>query len=106
MACDRFQAYDDNQDFTKEGYRAFLPQSFPIAQIKCPLAVFYGGADQLTDIPWLLRELPVGSKTFCVDNYEHLDPLWAVDAKDKVFPLIISLLNSANRKALASNKKN
>lgn len=84
VACDRFQQYDDNQDFTKEGYRAFLPQAYPVSQIKCPMAVFYGGADKLTDIPWLLRELPVGSKTFCVDAYEHLDPLWAADAKDKV----------------------
>ena len=26
----------------------------------------------------------VARKTFCVDDYEHLDTIWAHDAKDKV----------------------
>jgi hypothetical protein len=47
----------------------------------------------------------VGSKTFCVDNYEHLDPLWAADAKDKIFPLVSSLINSANRQMRVPTKK-
>lgn len=60
VACDRFQAYDENMSFEKEGYRPFVPQIFPIRQIKCPMSVFYGSDDHLTDIPWLLRELPLG----------------------------------------------
>eukprot|EP00045_Choanoeca_perplexa_P005988 m.50183 g.50183 ORF g.50183 m.50183 type:complete len:442 (+) comp13399_c0_seq1:228-1553(+) len=97
VACNRFQQFDEQMDFSTR-YRAMLPASYEIGQVPCPMAVVYGSADALTDIPWLLKQLPTGTKTFCVDNYEHLDTIWAEDAKEKVFPLIGEMLESVSKK--------
>eukprot|EP00730_Choanoeca_flexa_P003265 TRINITY_DN11347_c0_g1_i7.p1 TRINITY_DN11347_c0_g1~~TRINITY_DN11347_c0_g1_i7.p1 ORF type:complete len:443 (+),score=54.52 TRINITY_DN11347_c0_g1_i7:139-1467(+) len=98
VACNRFQQFDEQMIFSTR-YRSMIPASYEVSQVSCPMAVVYGSADELTDIPWLLKQLPSGTKTFCVDDYEHLDTIWAEDAKEKVFPLVIQMLKWAQTEA-------
>jgi lysosomal acid lipase/cholesteryl ester hydrolase len=94
--CDRFQVYDENQNFSR-GYQAICPMSYPIRQIKCPMAIFYGGSDELTDIPWLLSKMPPSVPVYVIGKYEHLDLIWATDAHTEVFPEVCRLLQGAAR---------
>lgn len=93
-ACDRFQQYDENQNFDK-GYRGILPQAYPVSQIACKMACFYGGADTLTDLHWLLGQLPPGTIQERIEEYEHLDLIWAADAHEKVFPRVVHVLHES-----------
>merc|ERR1712146_254550 len=95
VACNRFQQFDEQMNLQR-AYRTMLPASYEIGQIRCPMALFYGTDDDLTDMNWLLRQLPSSCKTFAVDHYEHLDTIWAESAKEKIFPVVVELLASAN----------
>lgn len=66
-------------------------QEYPIGQISCPMAIFYGGIDYLTDIPWLLRVVPKETQVFSIPDYEHLDTMWASTAPALASPLFILL---------------
>eukprot|EP00053_Salpingoeca_punica_P005677 m.55858 g.55858 ORF g.55858 m.55858 type:complete len:523 (+) comp13352_c0_seq1:49-1617(+) len=92
--CDRFQVYDENQNYSK-GYQAICPMKYPIRQVSCPMAVFYGTTDELTDIPWLLKKLPPSAPVRAIEGYEHLDLMWATDAHIKVFPEVAKMLQRA-----------
>ena len=67
------------------GKRAWYDQQVP------PFALWVAGADQLVDGRRLLRRFERGREPFVrvvhqkvIDEYEHLDVLWAIDAVEKV----------------------
>ena len=99
MAAGTFQQYNDNDRLFKNKYDDIAPnvcrgdnldqiitpltslvQLYPIQQIRTPIAIFYGGIDYLTDVQWLIAKLPKGSIVNRIEEYEHLDMMWAVDA--------------------------
>lgn len=90
-AGDRFQRYDENQSFRK-GYQGIATQQYPISQIRCKVAMFYGTADFLTDMGWMIENVPRDTKLFEVAGYEHLDTIWGTDADKLVFPNVLALL--------------
>eukprot|EP01135_Chromosphaera_perkinsii_P011369 Nk52_evm14s2391 gene=Nk52_evmTU14s2391 len=98
VSGNRFQMYDE--DFTGNAvkYHGAAPPLYPVSQMKCPVAMFYGGKDQLPDFEWLMSQLPRGTYIQKVDDYEHLCFMWADSAPEKVFTKVISLLNKANGK--------
>lgn len=102
-ACDRFQQYDENQSFGK-GYRGILPQGYPVCQIRCKMAMFYGGSDDLTDIQWLLGQLSPDTMRVNVEGYEHLDLIWAEDAHERVFPKVLAVLQGVHEQAREPGK--
>ena len=69
-------------------------QPYPIKQIQCPVAIIYGTVDYLTDVKWLITQLPEGSIVKVVSDYEHLDTMWATDAGElvRVAPCYLLLL--------------
>ena len=83
-----FQMFDDHEN-AGDGHAV---QTYPISQINCPAAVFYGGADTLPNCDFLLKSLPNLIHTQLVDKYEHLDFIWAVDARQIVHSKVIELL--------------
>ena len=48
------------------------------------MAIFYGKNDYLPDMTYLLSVLPKGTIVKAIDEYEHLDTMWAVDAPELV----------------------
>jgi lysosomal acid lipase/cholesteryl ester hydrolase len=93
-----FQMYDDNiitVDATKE-FPTYLLPSYPVAEIKCPVAVFYGGRDTLPDNQWLLKRLPATTYVHKEEEYEHLDFLWAYDVREKIYDKVIALVEKHN----------
>eukprot|EP00871_Galdieria_phlegrea_P003419 jgi/Galph1/4078/GphlegSOOS_G2713.1 len=90
----RFQMYDDQDAVTKRKYPGHLPPLYPVNQIKCPVALFFGGSDPLPDTEWLLQEISDPVYIHCQEEYEHLDFQWAVSAPKVVYPKVVELLSS------------
>ncbi|EGD80446.1 hypothetical protein PTSG_11091 [Salpingoeca rosetta] len=102
VASDTFQQYDDNREF-RSGYRLIEQQQYPLNQMPCPVVMMYGGADRLTDILWMKRNLPEHSAAghIRIPNYEHLDLMWAADAEEKVLPHVIAAIERFRRRQTA-----
>lgn len=92
----RFQMYDDVTHGRKQlGYRPYLPPSYNISNIRCPIALFYGGSDTLPNTSALLEDIkPVYIRKY--SNLEHLCFMWSKDAHTTIFEEILELLMQHN----------
>lgn len=101
VIANRFQAFDDRYATRSTAgagasYAGTLPPEYPLGQIRAPLALFYGGADALPDMDWLLAALrPTLCCVKCIPHYEHLDFVWADDAATLVYGDVVRLLREA-----------
>jgi len=90
----RFQMFDGSviaNNFEKS-YKPYILPSYSPKKITCPIALFYGGKDNLPDIDFLLGEIPPASFIHLEPTYEHLDFQWSRDAHIKIFPKIVELV--------------
>jgi len=76
--------YDEYSELSSGKYKTSETIEFPISRIKAPMAVFYGGRDELPDFEWLLKQMPENAIIHKIDKYEHMDLIWA----DGQFPLL------------------
>jgi len=96
----KFRKFEDPLTVTS---LSSIDQDFPLNQISTPLALFYGGRDNLVNMEFLMNKLnnnQQGKDSVIVsvnkiENYEHLDFLWAKDV-NQIFPEIFSLLKKYN----------
>eukprot|EP01116_Phalansterium_solitarium_P000808 TRINITY_DN10665_c0_g1_i1.p1 TRINITY_DN10665_c0_g1~~TRINITY_DN10665_c0_g1_i1.p1 ORF type:complete len:440 (-),score=155.33 TRINITY_DN10665_c0_g1_i1:337-1656(-) len=89
----RFQMFDENNlESEAELYQGYVLPAYPIDRIRTKMALFYGGLDNLPDIAWMKETLPKGTRFTCVDNYEHLDFLWADSVVKNVYEHLLPLL--------------
>lgn len=87
----QFQMYDDAQHTRGTGYRPYRTPTYHLANMKCPVALFYGGADTLPNFKSLLDELePVYVRR--EPELEHLCFMWGRDAHTTIFPDVVRLL--------------
>jgi len=97
MRSQRFQMYDDKKWEAAFGkYTGDLAPAYPISQIPCPIAVFYGGRDSLPDTKSLLKQLPKSSVVVEEPSYEHMDFLYSRHALQSVYPRLLQLLGAAH----------
>eukprot|EP01102_Stenamoeba_stenopodia_P007871 TRINITY_DN2222_c0_g1_i3.p1 TRINITY_DN2222_c0_g1~~TRINITY_DN2222_c0_g1_i3.p1 ORF type:complete len:316 (-),score=87.49 TRINITY_DN2222_c0_g1_i3:110-1057(-) len=94
----KFQMYDEYSELSSGKYKTSETIEFPISRIKAPIAIFYGGRDELPDFDWLLKQMPEDAIIHKIDKYEHMDLIWADDAPTLVFPRVIELLNEKNNR--------
>jgi len=72
-------------------------EPYPLENIKCPVAVFYGKGDSLVDGKKLVESLyqahvkVIYSKA--IPMYEHMDLIWSADVVDTVFKPLLGVLN-------------
>ncbi|KAJ9076164.1 cholesterol esterase [Entomophthora muscae] len=98
----RFQFYDDISPSVFNPIPAHIALGYPTRQITCPIAVFYGGSDTLTEITRLFSLLPQPVYSKEVSHYEHLDFLWADDIHREVYNHLVPLLSKFNPGAISS----
>eukprot|EP01087_Luapelamoeba_hula_P021952 TRINITY_DN7775_c0_g1_i1.p1 TRINITY_DN7775_c0_g1~~TRINITY_DN7775_c0_g1_i1.p1 ORF type:complete len:514 (+),score=74.52 TRINITY_DN7775_c0_g1_i1:243-1784(+) len=62
--------------------------------VRCPIALFYGEKDLLVDGARLRSILDPSVVRYVdnVENYEHMDTLWATNASRRVYPQVVELL--------------
>jgi pimeloyl-ACP methyl ester carboxylesterase len=75
---------------------------YSVANIGCPVALFYGGKDKLVQGKALVETLQASKEVDLVHHseiphYEHMDVVWAHDARDTVFDPIDSLIRNAGK---------
>ncbi|KAK9763136.1 cholesterol esterase [Basidiobolus ranarum] len=61
--------------------------------------MFYGGSDSLCDIENLKSQLPELQHCHEIKHFEHLDFLWARDAKELVYSEVFKILEQHQCKA-------
>jgi lysosomal acid lipase/cholesteryl ester hydrolase len=87
----RFQMYDDAQHGRGASYRPYRTPAYHLSNLKCPVALFYGGADTLPNFKSLLDELdPVYVRR--EPELEHLCFMWGKDCHTTIFPDVVRLL--------------
>jgi lysosomal acid lipase/cholesteryl ester hydrolase len=89
-----FSMYDDDPGLRRPRSLTHVPITYPLESIQTPLSYFYGGADTLSDISFLLKFLPRPIYTLRVENYEHLDCIWASSAHKLLFPAVIGTMRN------------
>ncbi|KAL7753319.1 cholesterol esterase [Sorochytrium milnesiophthora] len=87
-----FQMYDDAPGFLNAQSMTHVAPRYPLSNIKTPIALFYGAADTLSDISFLIADLPKPAFVLKVMDYEHLDCIWASSAHKIVFPGVIGVM--------------
>ncbi|KAJ1343830.1 hypothetical protein BSLG_001641 [Batrachochytrium salamandrivorans] len=69
-----------------------------LAAVTCPLVTIYGRRDLIVDGDRLARECRLKNLNVLysehIDEYEHLDVIWASTAPQRVFSKLVSLVNS------------
>ena len=87
----RFQMYDDAQYARGASYRPYRTPAYHLANMTCPVALFYGGSDTLPNFKSLLDDLdPVYVRK--EENFEHLCFMWGKDCHTTIFPDVVRLL--------------
>ncbi|CAM9431234.1 unnamed protein product [Ectocarpus sp. 4 AP-2014] len=70
----------------------YIPVTYDVARVSCPVAIVYGGRDHLVEVESLIEMLPNVVLSIREEKYEHLDTMWADTAKDTVFPKVETLV--------------
>ncbi|KAJ3319153.1 hypothetical protein HDV06_006656 [Boothiomyces sp. JEL0866] len=96
MQHGRFSSYLDVQDVYKLAFTqtpsTTPPVRFPTKHITTSISLFCGKADNLSDIDYLRNNLPPHCDIYTLEGYEHLDTVWAIDAKEKIWDQVIEIL--------------
>jgi hypothetical protein len=94
----RFGKYDFGAAGNMKKYNQSTPPSYDLANIKLPVALFTGGNDLLAD-PMDVEKLEsiMGPNSNIVfnqklDDYEHLDFVWGLDAHTALYPNVVNVL--------------
>ncbi|XP_045025546.1 gastric triacylglycerol lipase isoform X3 [Daphnia magna] len=90
-----FQAYDFGRRGNLLRYGSVKPLEYDLAKITAPVYVFSGGSDHLVtplDVDWLLSKLKNLNGSNRISDYSHLDFVWGIDVKEKLYEKVIALL--------------
>jgi pimeloyl-ACP methyl ester carboxylesterase len=81
-------------------YGTPTPPNYNLSSVTVPLAIFTGSQDAFADpadvalLKQLLPRAPVFEHN--EPTYTHLDPIWGMDAHQKIYPLIVDLARKYN----------
>jgi len=95
-------AMDDELGAEAAKEREDRAKVYSVANIGCPVALFYGGRDKLVQGKALVETLQASKEVNLVHHseiphYEHMDVVWAHDACDNVFEPIDSLIRKSGK---------
>ncbi|XP_027711690.1 lipase member N-like [Vombatus ursinus] len=93
---DEFRAYDwGSKDENMRHYNQSIPPLYDLTTIKVPTAIWAGGKDLLVDLRDVAMLLPkIKNLRFyeMLPDWNHVDFIWALDAPERVYSKIISLM--------------
>jgi pimeloyl-ACP methyl ester carboxylesterase len=92
----RYAMYDF-RDKSKniEHYGQPTPPNYNLADVVAPVSLFSGGKDPLatpSNIRSIIAQLRTPPFHHAEPEYEHMDFTWGINAKDRIYPLIIQQL--------------
>ncbi|VVC89030.1 unnamed protein product [Leptidea sinapis] len=94
--AERFQQFDYGPH-NLDHYNSTSPPTYPLENIKAPIALFFGDGDYLSvreDVDKLVQRLPnvVDFYTVPDENFEHFDFLWSKDINTLILPRLLKLI--------------
>jgi lysosomal acid lipase/cholesteryl ester hydrolase len=98
MRSKRFQVYDDHKSGSPNStdcYAGVSVPCYPVSQITCPIAIFYGGRDFLPDTAYLLKTLPKHATATEEPSYEHMDFMYCRKNCSTIYLKVLDLLQRA-----------
>lgn len=93
----KFRRYDLGVIANKIEYGSILPPRYDLNKIKAPVGLHYSLNDWLAD-PKDVQELQIGlgnvveSHIISDKKFNHLDFLWAIDARKLVYNKVVSMM--------------
>ncbi len=94
-----FRKFDFGSEGNMQKYGTTTPPDYPVkrlGELKMPIYLMAGKADSIIgweDLSALMQLLPHGFGFEQIDDYGHLDYIWADSAHTKIYPQIIRFLN-------------
>lgn len=94
----KFQMFDylsENQKY----YNQSTPPIYDIRNVKTPVALYWGKQDWLadpTDVEYLRKTLPNLVDDYGIDDWSHLDFVWAENATQILYNRMIQLMFKIN----------
>ncbi|XP_050454052.1 lipase 1-like isoform X1 [Cataglyphis hispanica] len=106
----KFRQYDYGSARNLLIYNSVEPADYNLANIMIPIALFYGPGDTLDNIMGvkkLYRMLPNVVDVYEVPwrNFNHVDFIWAKDARKLVYERVLRIMRSENSNNVTSMKK-
>lgn len=96
-----FQNFDYGTEGNMKRYGRELPPSYNLKKISAPVALFYAQNDWLAgyqDVKKLYTNLPVESAKALIkvplDNFNHVDFLWGIDAPELVYKKMLEIMKN------------
>ena len=90
-----FSKYD--YGFLKNFYKygSSSPPAYQLKNVKVPVVLISGSKDTLADpkdVAWLKTQLPHVLKFKQIQGYNHLDFIWGMSAREKVYKHLIAII--------------
>lgn len=100
---DRFCQYDYGSQENVARYGDNLPPAYPLNKVKVPVGLFYCQNDNLStdvDVKRLAELLPnvVENILYPYEKWNHITPLWGVDARQLAHKRMLELLKEYSLK--------
>ena len=76
-------------------YNRTTPPLYDLTQVKAPVALYWGEQDWLADpddVQLIRKSLPNIVDDLSVESYDHVDFVWAMNAKEAVYDRMIKLM--------------
>lgn len=89
------QAYDFGREGNMLRYGSHKPWTYDLRNVTVPVYVFSGGADRVVtplDVDWLLTQLGNLKGSTRLIDYNHLDFLFGIDVKERLYDKVVALL--------------
>ncbi|KAJ2944554.1 hypothetical protein O0L34_g3903 [Tuta absoluta] len=98
---DKFQQFDHGWISNKLRYGTFKPPAYNISAIRTPIFLHYASNDWLStpkDVDKLANEIPsvIGKYKVTLDRFNHLDFVFAVDAKKLIYDRVVNIMGQFN----------
>jgi len=90
---EKFQKYDYGTWENLKKYKSLYPDEYDLTAIQNKVVLFYGKSDWLThpsDVAWLSQQLPNVHDTVKIEDYDHFDFVWGLNAREKIYNRIIA----------------
>ncbi|KAK4880453.1 hypothetical protein RN001_008599 [Aquatica leii] len=95
--ADSFQQYDYGEAMNKKKYGQITPPKYDLGKVTSPVALYYSDKDVLsvaTDVDRLSAELPNVVVKKMINDYSHLDYLWATNVIPTLYDYVLENMNT------------
>lgn len=95
-----FQKYDYGYFGNLRRYGSLSPAKYDLSKINTDIALFSGSHDSLADpkdVKWLTGQLPKIIRNKSIKGYNHLDFIWGLSARNKVYKDIIKMSRKSEK---------